>query len=83
MKVELLPKAAKYLKGLSEPIKGRIKSALKKLGLEPPQGDIKAMSGGTDEYRVRVGDYRVLFKIFDDKVLIHEIGVRGQIYKGR
>jgi mRNA interferase RelE/StbE len=80
MKVELSPKAAKYLKALNEPHKSRLKSALEKLSNEPPTGDIRTMSGH-DEYRLRVGNYRLLFKIFDEKILVHEIGVRGQIYK--
>ena len=80
MKVELSPKAAKYLKALNEPHKSRLKLALKKLSKEPPTGDIKKMSVW-DEYRLRVGNYRLLFKIFDGKILVHEIGVRGQIYK--
>ena len=82
MKVELSPKVAKYLKALNEPHKSRLKSALKKLSNEPPAGDIRTMSG-CDEYRLRVGNYRILFKIFDEKILVHEIGVRGQIYKRR
>jgi mRNA interferase RelE/StbE len=81
MKVELSPKAAKYLTRLNEPIKGRIKIALHKLSNEPPQGDIKAMSG-QDGYRLRIGGYRILFGIKDNKIVIIDIGLRGQIYKG-
>ena len=80
MKVELSPKAVKYLKALNEPHRSRLKSALEKLSNEPPTGDIRTMSR-QDEYRLRVGNYRLLFKIFDEKILVHEIGVRGQIYK--
>ena len=59
MIVILSPKATKYLKGLSEPSKGRIKSALKKLEQNPPQGDIKSLSG-REGFRLRVGRYRAL-----------------------
>ena len=81
MKVEISPKAQKYLDGLNEPIKGRIKKAVAKLANDPPQGDFKAMSG-QDGYRLRVGGYRILFKADKSSVRIHEIGPRGQIYKG-
>lgn len=81
MKVELSPKAAKYLSKLNEPMKGRIKSALLKLAKEPPQGDIKAMSG-RDGYRLRVGQYRLLFDMTESAIIVYEIGPRGQIYKG-
>jgi len=80
MNVRLLPKAAKYLSKLDFPIKGRISGALAKLSLEPPQGDIVAMSD-KDGYRLRVGKYRILFDIEDSEVVIHGIGLRGQIYK--
>ncbi|MDR1465190.1 MAG: hypothetical protein LBJ11_07835 [Oscillospiraceae bacterium] len=40
MNVELSPKAAKYLRGVNEPDKGRIQRALLKLAQEPPQGDM-------------------------------------------
>ena len=82
MKTVLSPKAAKFLERLNEPTKGRIKSALKKLEQEPPQGDIKSMSG-YDGFRLRVGGYRVLFGIKADTIVITDIGSRGQIYKGR
>ena len=82
MNVVISPKAAKYLKRLNEPQKGRIIKALEQLAKEPPEGDIKSLSG-RDGYRLRVGDYRILFDIFDNEIAVHDIGLRGQIYKGR
>lgn len=82
MNVELSPKAAKYLSCLDKPVKDRIKAALRKLEEEPPEGDIKSMAG-KDGYRLRIGKYRALFDIGDDRIIVHEIGLRGQIYKGR
>lgn len=72
----------KIHKRLNEPQKGRITQALEQLSKEPPEGDIKSLTG-RDGYRLRVGDYRVLFDIIDDEIAVHEIGLRGQIYKGR
>jgi mRNA-degrading endonuclease RelE of RelBE toxin-antitoxin system len=54
MRVELSPKAAKYLAKMNEPIKGRIKAAFERLAQEPPLGDIKSLSGRSG-YRLRVG----------------------------
>ena len=82
MNVVLSPSAAKYLEKLNEPVKGRIKAALRKLGQEPPQGDIKALAGH-DGYRLRVGGYRVLFGVEADTIVVTDIGLRGQVYKGR
>ena len=37
---------------------------------------------GRDGYRLRIGDYRALFDIIDNEIVVHEIGSRGQIIKG-
>jgi mRNA interferase RelE/StbE len=77
MIVKILPKAKKYLDDLNEPIKSRIKKAIKKL----PQGDVKFLNG-RDGYRLRVGKYRVLFEFEGEMIDVYEIGLRGQVYKG-
>ena len=81
MNVVLDKYALKALNALNEPIKSRIRVALYKLECEPPQGDIKRMQGSED-YRVRVGGYRILFKVRDDQIVVADIAPRGQVYKG-
>lgn len=46
-------------------------------------GDIKQMQGYSSYYRLRVGDYRVIYTVNDDVLLVRvvEIGNRGDIYK--
>lgn len=41
------------------------------------------LTGFVDTYRVRVGKYRVIYQIFDEKLLIfiQDIDSRGDIYK--
>ena len=58
----------------------RIMTALAGL---PEQGDIKAMKGAPDVFRLRVGDYRILFKVEHEllTVIVIDAGNRGQIYK--
>ena len=80
MRVELSQKAYKYLLRLDSETRERLKKALIKLSLEPPQGDILSLSG-KDGYRLRVGKYRALFDIVDNNIMVYEIDVRGQIYK--
>jgi len=82
MQVVLSPSSAKILERLNEPMKSRIIKALQKLAQEPPQGDIKSLSG-QDGYRLRVGNYRILFGILDNTIIITNIGTRGQIYQRR
>ena len=79
MKVELSPKAAKHLKGMGQPDKGRIIRALEKL----PQGDVVALQGQHRLYRLRVGDWRIVFSYPEpDSILVERIAPRGEIYKG-
>lgn len=55
----------------------RLKEAIEKL----PFGDIRKLAGLENEYRLRVGDLRVLFTIEDDIITINDIKPRGQAYK--
>jgi mRNA interferase RelE/StbE len=80
MKVVLHPIAGKYLTRLDETVKERIKSALKGLEHEPPEGDIKPMVGQTEHYRLRIGNYRVLYRIKYDSIFVTHIEPRGQAY---
>ena len=95
MRVELSRAARKELDKLNQPVWGRMKKALKKLELEPPEGDIKKLTGA-DGYRVRVGDYRIVFDIVsvteigdDGKegetqvVSVESVLPRGEVYKGK
>ena len=79
MTVELSPQAKKYYGALEASIQNRMKKALRNLALNPPQGDIVSLSG-RDGFRLRVGKYRLLFDIAEDKIIVHDIGLRGQIY---
>ena len=40
----------------------RIFSALDRLTEDPPRGDVRKLTGGMDEWRLRVGSWRVLFR---------------------
>ena len=80
MKVVLEKKAAKYIQRLNEPVKSNISNALGGLSFEPPQGDIKKLQGRND-YRLRIGKYRILYRIEPDTVIVTNIAPRGQAYK--
>ncbi|MBB1127058.1 type II toxin-antitoxin system RelE family toxin [Thiospirillum jenense] len=44
-------------------------------------GDIKKLKSTHPEYRLRVGDYRILFEIVDSIIIIHRVGHRREIYR--
>ena len=77
------PKADKQLDDLSTSLQRRITQALE--GLEPnprPPGAIK-LQGSDDLWRIRVGDYRIIYSIDDGKllVLVVRLGHCRDIYK--
>jgi len=80
MTVVLERNAAKKLERTNEPLKSRIIKGLSGLSEEPPHGNIKKLQG-RDDYRLRVGSYRVLFRIEHDIVIVTNIASRGQAYK--
>jgi mRNA interferase RelE/StbE len=46
------------------------------------EGDIKTLSG-LHGFRLRIGDYRILFDIKDSVIVVSEIIPRGEAYKRR
>ena len=73
--------ALKQLEKLDKPIKERILITLERLRIRPESCDIKKLVGMSG-FRLRVGDYRVIFDIEKEKVLIFilQIGHRKNIY---
>jgi mRNA interferase RelE/StbE len=80
MKVLLHPIPGKYLERLNEPDKGHIKTALKGLEKEPPEGDIIPFSGQRGYFRLKIGSYRIIFRYEIDCILVTHLDPRGQVY---
>lgn len=75
------PAATKARRRIPADIMARIDAALDRLAEEPRPAnlDIKAMQGRSD-YRLRVGDYRVIFEETETAITVTAIGRRGDIY---
>ncbi len=75
------PSAAKQLEKLEHSIQERIVVALERLRIRPESCDIKKLVG-MQGYRFRVGDYRVIFDMEKNKliILVLQIGHRKNIY---
>jgi mRNA interferase RelE/StbE len=81
--VLLAPAAERQLKALAEPIQKRIVKRLRTLKENPrPQG-VKKLAGEDDLYRIREGDYRIIYTIRDKEliVLVVKIGNRKEVYR--
>jgi len=65
---------------MSKPDQERIRAAIDRL----PEGDVRKLQGLRDERRLRVGDWRIRFKIDREQRLltIFAIKPRGDAYKG-
>lgn len=78
MKLLYTNRARKDIKKLDVQMKLRIKAAVELL----PDGDIKPIQGYRNLYRLRVGEYRVIFSYEStDEIMIKTIAPRGQVYK--
>lgn len=77
--VELMPRAIKDLKKLPTAEAKKVIDKIRNLekGLT---GDIKKLTNYTPEYRLRIGHYRVLFEIEEQKILIYRIKHRKEAY---
>ncbi len=75
-------KAFKELEKINEPFYSNIKQAISNLIINPrPQGYKKLK--GRDGYRIRTGNYRIIYDIFDTELVIDiiTIGHRKDIYE--
>ena len=44
-------------------------------------GDLKKLKGSKNEYRLRVGNYRVLFELESKRIVVYTVGPRKDIYQ--
>ena len=77
LEIQYSKQAIKFLKNQDLPTRKRILTAINAL----PAGDVKSLQGRSG-YRLRVGDYRVIFDKEGNILYIEKIDNRGQIYKG-
>jgi mRNA interferase RelE/StbE len=45
------------------------------------QGDVKRLTNFTPEYRLRVGDYRILFELEEQTIIVYRVKHRSQAYE--
>ena len=78
-KIIIRPKAQKFIDKQDKVQRLRLYKAIYNL----PNGDVKKLSGTIDDYRLRVGDYRIIYTIKNDEliILITKVANRGQVYK--
>jgi mRNA interferase RelE/StbE len=75
-KVEWKNSAYKELQKLPRPMIERVVEAVDDLAINPYPSGIKKLVGSDHSYRIRVGDYRIIYDVVDNKLLIHIVRVR-------
>ncbi len=79
----ILPRSVqKELDRLPDEVARRILTRLAGLEINPRPADVKKLKG-RDAWRIRVGDYRVIYEIHDRelRILVITVGHRGDIYR--
>ncbi len=81
--VYLLAESKKKFDKLPLKIQKRIETHIKKLADFPDVRNCIKVQGRENTFRLRVGDYRALFKTYSDKeiIVVVDIDKRGRIYK--
>jgi mRNA interferase RelE/StbE len=80
--LQILPRAKSELADLERNVYPRVRDAIRELGGNPrPVGCLKLT--GRQGWRIRVGDYRVVYEIHDEQrtVTILHIGHRRDVYR--
>jgi mRNA interferase RelE/StbE len=76
--------ADKQLQKLDKPVRRRMLLALAKLEDDPRPDGVKKLKGSADRWRIRVGDWRIVYQIEDGElvVLVIAVGHRSKVYRG-
>lgn len=81
--VEFTTAAAREVRKLDPHIRRRLLAAITELQADPRPAGVKKLSGYDDAWRIRIGDYRVLYEIVDDTVLVtvFRVAHRRDVYQ--
>lgn len=82
MRIDFVKSAEKELRRLDKKLAGRLLEKIQKLGNDPYGQDSQKLGGGKG-YRIRLGDYRIVYIIDKSNrlVTVIKIGHRREIYR--
>ena len=81
-RVTLAPSAARQLRKFDPDARRRLQAAIELLAIDPRPPAATRLVGGSGEWRVRTGNYRIVYEINDNElvVLVLRMGRRREIY---
>ena len=82
-RIEVKTSAAKALKKIPKPDRKRISKKIDALANNLPNPDTTKMKGNNPFHKIRIGDYRIVYEIQNDilLILVLKIGHRKDIYR--
>ena len=82
-RIELKSSAAKALKKIPKSERRRIRDEIDNLAENLPNPDTTKMKGDNPFHRIRVGDYRIIYEIHGDilVIMVLKIGHRKEVYR--
>ncbi len=82
-RVEITRDALKTLAKLDKPVRRRLQAAIDRLAEEPRPAGVVALRARPGHLRLRVGEWRVVYRIEDDRlvVIVVDLGHRREIYQ--
>ena len=78
--IEIKDEAKAELRALPEAVRREIGYRLHLLQHDF-SGDVKKLRGSKNEYRLRAGNYRVLFELVGKRIVVYTLGQRKDIYR--
>ncbi|MDI6762555.1 MAG: type II toxin-antitoxin system RelE/ParE family toxin [Thermodesulfobacteriota bacterium] len=78
--LEIMPKAARDIKTIPKKDVVKIIEKINEM-MDGLKGDVKRLTNFTPEYRLRYRNWRVLFEVEDDRIIIYRIMHRKDIYR--
>ncbi|MPZ67255.1 MAG: type II toxin-antitoxin system RelE/ParE family toxin [Pseudonocardiaceae bacterium] len=81
--IEITRDALKTLAKLDKPVRRRLQAAIDRLADQPRPAGVVALKDRPGLFRLRVGDWRVVYRIEDDRlvVIVVDLGRRREIYR--
>lgn len=79
----LAPPAERQLRSFAPAIQKRLIKRMKSLQNDPRPPGVKKLAGEDNLYRIREGDYRIIYMVQDKEliVLVVKIGDRNEVYR--
>lgn len=79
----LRPAARRQLRSLSQAVQRRLSPPIDNLAENPRPAGVRVLSGRPGLYRIRVGDYRIIYQVLDEEslILVVTIGHRREVYR--